>query len=331
MNTGISLPLLIVLIVVLNLLSRVYGFWVITGKQGPSRKGLLFWTSILFLSLPPLSLPASHPIIKYFILNYTALHIFKLIDYYNRYAHLQEENKGFRRFFYSFDCLYTTNIIKSFLKDPSPPPRGLILKNLTSGLLYAGFGIALLLLNRNFAWWKVSPLIDYLSLGLEYYFLAMGAAVLVINLHRLAGYKVPEFFLNPLRSSSPGEFWTRWNIPVHEWLRNNVFIKAGGRDHFWRAVLLTFMVSGIFHEYTISLASNTLNGFMTAYFLVQFLAFLVGVSLHRLLSIPFLRHHSLVTSKAFLGIRWALTMVSVFLPSVLFLYNLRKVFPIHGV
>ena len=157
----------------------------------------------------------------------------------------------------------------------------------------------------------------------------MSVVIFIVNLHRLRGYEVSEFFLNPFRSSSPGEFWARWNIPVHEWLRADVFLKAGGRHHFWRATLFTFIVSGIFHEYTISLASNTLNGFMVTYFLIQFLAFQMGASLHHLLSKSTL-YRKMETGKSLLVIRWTLTMVSVFLPSVLFLHNLRKVFPIHG-
>mmetsp|Transcript_10210 Transcript_10210/g.11313 ORF Transcript_10210/g.11313 Transcript_10210/m.11313 type:complete len:420 (-) Transcript_10210:12-1271(-) len=65
------------------------------------------------------------------------------------------------------------------------------------------------------------------------------------------GYETLEVVRNPiLKSTSPSDFWgKRWNILIHQGLKNGVYKPM--RQHFstFLSVLATFIVSGILHEY----------------------------------------------------------------------------------
>jgi D-alanyl-lipoteichoic acid acyltransferase DltB (MBOAT superfamily) len=260
-------------------------------------------------------------------LSNTCLHVFKLIDYYNRYDSLSERDRGFKRFFHSFDCLYTADVRKSFVKEAVDRPGAT--QTLNRGLSYLAFGTAFLLLNRHFGWWRLSPKLNYLTLGVEYYFFCVGLVYIGVGIHRVLGYKVEGFFLEHTGASSPVEFWTRWNVPVHEWLRDNIHRKFGGRRHPYRGLFATFLVSGLFHEYIVSLATNTLNGFMLAYFMTQFLSVILSISLHQSLSHLFPGYSRLRLTRPFQTLKWMLTLFCILLPVPLFIHNFNKVFQLH--
>jgi len=66
------------------------------------------------------------------------------------------------------------------------------------------------------------------------------------------GVQTYEIVLNPmLKSTSPSDFWgRRWNMLVHKGLKNGVYkpTRKHTSSKIW-AVLSTFVVSGIIHEY----------------------------------------------------------------------------------
>ncbi len=327
--------LLLLAVIFVNVLSRFYGFRVIAGLSTQPKKGLFFWPAVSVQLLVPLFLPKEHPILRWFMLSNTCLHVFKLIDYYNRYESLSEKDKNFKRFFQSFECLYTADIRKSFIKT-SPPEVGRLVHNqaFIKGFLYVAFGMTFLLLNRRFGWWSAlggSFLLEYSTLAVEYYFLCVGLVNLGVGIHRMMGYEVEGFFHGHARACSPGEFWVRWNVPVHEWLRDNVYRKFGGDGHRYPycGLFATFLVSGLFHEYTVSLATNTFNGFMLAYFMTQFLSVVLSISLHRLLSRGLPDYANMRSKRWFLGVKWFLTLSCVLLPVPLFIHNFKKIFPLH--
>jgi Acyl-CoA cholesterol acyltransferase len=68
----------------------------------------------------------------------------------------------------------------------------------------------------------------------------------------LYGYQTYQVVLNPmLRSKSPSDFWSRrWNMVVHKGLKNGAYkpVRKYTNSRVL-AVLATFVVSGIIHEY----------------------------------------------------------------------------------
>jgi hypothetical protein len=79
----------------------------------------------------------------------------------------------------------------------------------------------------------------------------------------------------PVLSSTPAEFWRRWNLPAQQFLATYVFEPAGGSRRPVRATLFTFFVSGLVHEYLFGIATGKLQGWQMLFFLVQGAAVLV--------------------------------------------------------
>ncbi len=92
------------------------------------------------------------------------------------------------------------------------------------------------------------------------------------------GYAVRLLFPNPLLARSLSHFWSdRWNRAYSE-LMTLVFYRPFSKclpPH--GALLLTFLVSGLLHEWAISLPVQAGYGGPTSYFLIQGLA-TVGLS-----------------------------------------------------
>ena len=76
----------------------------------------------------------------------------------------------------------------------------------------------------------------------------------------------------PPFAATPAEFWRRWNRPAHEFFDLYVARPLGGMRHPVRAILATFLVSGLGHEYIFSVSSGRLQGYQTAFFLIHGLA-----------------------------------------------------------
>eukprot|EP00531_Pseudo-nitzschia_arenysensis_P002286 CAMPEP_0116115152 /NCGR_PEP_ID=MMETSP0329-20121206/354_1 /TAXON_ID=697910 /ORGANISM="Pseudo-nitzschia arenysensis, Strain B593" /LENGTH=308 /DNA_ID=CAMNT_0003608565 /DNA_START=107 /DNA_END=1033 /DNA_ORIENTATION=+ len=96
------------------------------------------------------------------------------------------------------------------------------------------------LLNNFFMAMLISCSLSQSSLGVS----------LIYNL--LYGVQTYEVVLNPmLKSKSPTDFWgRRWNMLVHKGLKNGVYkpTRKHTSSKLW-AVVATFVVSGIIHEY----------------------------------------------------------------------------------
>jgi hypothetical protein len=88
-------------------------------------------------------------------------------------------------------------------------------------------------------------------------------------LWRLGGLRALHFPLKALWSATPAEFWRSWNRPVQEWLLEYVFRPISRLGHVRVAIIATFLVSGIMHEYIVAMASGRITGLPTAFFVVQ--------------------------------------------------------------
>lgn len=86
------------------------------------------------------------------------------------------------------------------------------------------------------------------ELYFTFYVIFSGWTDVAISLARVIGYDVQENFDAPWKARSVGEFWRRWHISFGVWLKNYIYIPLGGnRRHAGLNVLLTFLVSGLWH------------------------------------------------------------------------------------
>jgi hypothetical protein len=89
-------------------------------------------------------------------------------------------------------------------------------------------------------------------------------------LWRLAGAPAAFFTTgNVLGACRPADFWRRWNRPMYRWLLENVYRPLGGHRNPPWAVLGTFAVSGLMHEYLFTVTFQRVTGYPTAFFLLH--------------------------------------------------------------
>lgn len=170
----------------------------------------------------------------------------------------------------SFLCWYVSFTEPQLIKEKLKPltirevlDRGALLAGKILGLftllsLFRSFGLhpsqhaSLSRLVPSFA----APMVDgFIHVWFIYFFLAFAMDFGIIFYSVLFLASVETGFLNPLVTSrSLREGWAqRWNLSVQVLLKRNVYIpcrKAGIRREL--ATVLTFMVSGLLHEYTFS-------------------------------------------------------------------------------
>lgn len=90
-----------------------------------------------------------------------------------------------------------------------------------------------------------------LSYTFQLYYDFSGYSDMAIGAALLFGIRLPVNFLSPYRATSIRDFWRRWHMTLSTWLRDYVFIPAGGsrlgRVLTLRNLMLTFLVGGIWH------------------------------------------------------------------------------------
>lgn len=74
---------------------------------------------------------------------------------------------------------------------------------------------------------------------------------IAIGCARMLGINLTENFKQPHFAVSISDFWSRWHITLSTWLRDYIFVplckKKKKRSEIYLAILITFLVSGIWH------------------------------------------------------------------------------------
>jgi hypothetical protein len=140
-----------------------------------------------------------------------------------------------------------------------------------------------------------------------------GGMDLATSIPMLFGVHVAENFDRPYLAASPRELWSqRWNFWFHDFVLREVFLPL--RRSPRRAVLATFAVSGLAHEYLIIAALGRSRGQMWAFFILQALGVLLFH--RRARSVP-------------RGLAWTLHFAWLVLTIPLFLEPILEIVPLH--
>ncbi len=90
-----------------------------------------------------------------------------------------------------------------------------------------------------------------IAFGWQIFFDFSGYTDMARGVAKLMGFNLILNFNNPYLSTSLGEFWSRWHISLSSWFRDYVYIPLGGNRggafKTYRNLLLTFLISGIWH------------------------------------------------------------------------------------
>jgi len=87
--------------------------------------------------------------------------------------------------------------------------------------------------------------------GIQIYCDFSGYSDIAIGVAKLFDIDLMQNFASPYFSASIKEFWSRWHISLSSWFRDYVYIPLGGNRcgkwKYWRNLLITFLVSGLWH------------------------------------------------------------------------------------
>jgi D-alanyl-lipoteichoic acid acyltransferase DltB (MBOAT superfamily) len=92
---------------------------------------------------------------------------------------------------------------------------------------------------------------------------------IVVQLSRLAGVQARSFTDDLWRAATPAEFWNRYNRIINQFLFENVYRPIRRTRSPALAILLTFTISGIAHEYIFGISASRVYGYQTLFFMLQ--------------------------------------------------------------
>jgi hypothetical protein len=181
----------------------------------------------------------------------------------------------------------------------------------------AGCALATALLFATFRvdWSGIPFLAEHASKVVVLMLAITSALAAAAGLWRLGGGTARDFMDRPFLARTPAEFWRRYNRNVHQFFWKDVFNGRGSRRAPIRTILLVFALSALLHEFIFFAAIGQVQGYQTAFFLLQGLA---AASTAR------------VKVRGLLVVPWTIGTFSFnLLSSVLFFASIHEVVPFY--
>lgn len=168
---------------------------------------------------------------------------------------------------------FVLNVFSMVLRDDvegeSRPPRRAMRAELVRGLAGSTVGLVAFLAAFGVPWRTVPLLVEHTAKALVIFLAMLAFFRLVIAVVRRTGGTMPDFADAPLLARTPADFWRRYNRVFYRYFHENVFRPAGGRRSPVAAVLFIFLLSALIHEYVFGIAIGRVQGYQTAFFLLQ--------------------------------------------------------------
>jgi hypothetical protein len=149
------------------------------------------------------------------------------------------------------------------------PPARADLAQLGLGLAGAAGGACLLAALFGVDWARLPFALEYVAWVLGFYIALLPPLAAAVAAWRLLGGAGLDVMNRPWLARTPADFWRRYNLPMQQFFYEDVFKPSGGLRAPVRATLLTFAVSAVIHEYIFGIALGRVQGYQTAFFLLQ--------------------------------------------------------------
>jgi hypothetical protein len=146
------------------------------------------------------------------------------------------------------------------------------IRELVGGIAGVALALAAFLLSMSFDWATLPFLVEHGLKAIALFICGVSTLHVLAAVTRMLGGYAPDPGAAPLGARTPAEFWRRYNRIVGEFLHHDVFTPLNGRRHPVRATLMAFAVSGLIHEYLVSMAIGQIQGLQVLFFLVQGIA-----------------------------------------------------------
>jgi D-alanyl-lipoteichoic acid acyltransferase DltB (MBOAT superfamily) len=196
------------------------------------------------------------------------------------------------------------------------PARAADVRNLVGGLCGLAAGVAAGRQIFVVDWCKAPFLLEHSAKLIALYVptlsgLAAGAAG-----WRLFGGSARDYMNRPYLARSPADFWRRYNRNFQQFFLEDVFHTLDGRLGRPARIMIVFSVSAMLHEYVFGIATGRVQGYQTAFFLLQGIA-VAGTTR--------------VRPRGWQAIPWATgTALFVLLSSTLFFASMHGVVPFYS-
>lgn len=307
-------------------LGQGYGAARLSGPLLRTRGRLAAWsswlaaTALLFL---PLLIPASAVVWRAVGAVACTEWMFKMLDYRrNVLADSGDASPADRSRYSRFLVPIFPPFLVSWDLYGRRPPAGLSrmksLQQLAVGTMMAVAGFLVLALRSRFSLPAEHFVVDHAIVFAAFIPTIEGISLALLGLEHLAGFGTSPLVRGILRSRTPAEFWLRYNTRVHRWLRENLFLPAGGVRRPGRGIVLTFLYSAALHEGMFAIATSVLDGRQFAFFALQAPAVLLSPALER-----FARRGGLARKFIAHGV----TILWFYVTSMLFFHGVQRVFP----
>jgi len=244
---------------------------------------------------------------------------FKMVEYFRHWRNVQRGIvlRNYYRFLIPFPVLSVVypRHKRPLLRPQSPWPQVL---RLFGGIVGCAMALLAIRALSRIALVQSSFALNHAVMLLTFVLAIESLSRALCGLERLAGFDTTPIIRNAYLSRTVSEFWRRYNYRTHEWLYRNVFQATGGRRAPVRALLLVFLVSGLFHEVMFAVATSRLTGYQLAFFTIQGPAALASGRLERLA-----RRGGIAGKITAHGA----TVLFIAVTSVLFFDGVSKIFP----
>jgi hypothetical protein len=197
------------------------------------------------------------------------------------YDHLRSAEAGF---FPSF-WLYCTSLINPYahvlrqaVRTNPPPLRSEILQTvacLSGGLAAVALEVGVFHIN----WRRHGFVFEHSAKAISVFLMVQFLPNALVPAYRLVGIPATNFAGPFFLARTPADFWRLYNRPVRQFFTEYVFKPAGGFGHPIRGTFLTFVVSGIVHEYVFDIPAGRVLGTQMLFFMIQGLAVIATIRL----------------------------------------------------
>jgi D-alanyl-lipoteichoic acid acyltransferase DltB (MBOAT superfamily) len=86
---------------------------------------------------------------------------------------------------------------------------------------------------------------------------------------RLVGGPARDYMNRPYLARTPADFWRRYNRTVQQFFSEDIFKSLDHRLGGPARIVIVFLLSAALHEYVFGIATGRIQGYQTAFFLIQ--------------------------------------------------------------
>ncbi len=297
-------------IAIASALAASVATWVVLGWPR-ERRGPWVIAGLLAVAAAPLWVPGSDPAFRVPAALVSIAMLLKLYDLHVG-GRLRPPLRQFVPYLFNVFLL----VYRRRDEKQAAPHRSKDLRALALALLKAALALPLCVAAFWYSWTGVPLLIEHAAKVIAIVLCIEPGCAFFAALWRLGIGPAREFMHAPLVASTPADFWRRYNRPVQQFFHDDLFVPCGGRRFPVRCTFVTFVVSALIHEYVFGIILGRVQGFQTAFFLIQGLGTIATLRVHP---------HG--------AIRWvcvAATLTFNIVTSVLFFANLNQVLPFYS-